>query len=295
MGISTFAHLLTDEEIALLTEVSVSDTVIKKFLRMLCNRPFFGQEEGQEETVSARDAIYEALKEASREGGAVGNHIRLEQKTKFWEATISGGQVHVAYGKKGTKGQTNVYSGGDAREYFDKKVKEKTRGGYKPAQNPLKALLKEMEERRGGEGEEGAEKRRKGGVLHRADFDKCGELLCHVVARAKEGKGSKALKGEPEMFGHLWQSKSVGEDVCYGPVYVVDATQVRQAHAWIAKLAPQDLEQVFDKGGFPDVLGALCDISKERDMEYCLIHFATLQALLQEATDNNCGLLLHFW
>ncbi len=39
--------------------------------------------------------------------------------------------VNVQFGKKGTEGQSNSHSGPDARDYFEQKVTEKLRKGYK--------------------------------------------------------------------------------------------------------------------------------------------------------------------
>ncbi len=104
------------------------DEVVKAFVHGLCERPFVGSDEKGED-VDVRHLIAKVLTESNNAGE--GKHVYLEQKTKFWEAKLEGDSVLVRYGKKKTKGQANSHVGPDAQEYFDKKVREKLRGGYK--------------------------------------------------------------------------------------------------------------------------------------------------------------------
>ncbi len=198
MGISTFVHLLSDDEIALLLELKAAqngefDGVIKALIHALCERPHFhNDEEDRGITVDFADALRKELEKEAGTGNAVirkrffllfffyWSQIRLEQKTKFWEAKIDGTCVEVVYGKKKTKGQTNKHEAGSAaaaRDYFDKKVHEKKRGGYKqvkvadPVADMKKSLLEKL-----GSSAESSSKKAKPVLRHRADFDKCCEV-----------------------------------------------------------------------------------------------------------------------
>eukprot|EP00281_Chroomonas_sp_CCMP1168_P032484 CAMPEP_0206244052 /NCGR_PEP_ID=MMETSP0047_2-20121206/17943_1 /ASSEMBLY_ACC=CAM_ASM_000192 /TAXON_ID=195065 /ORGANISM="Chroomonas mesostigmatica_cf, Strain CCMP1168" /LENGTH=199 /DNA_ID=CAMNT_0053669229 /DNA_START=72 /DNA_END=668 /DNA_ORIENTATION=+ len=143
MGISTFAHVITDEEASVLK--ATPDSIINKLACTLCERPIIripGEDDdaggGSEvKKVSIPAKLYEFLApppagsaKGDKEEG-LGNEVYLEQGTKFWSASVSGMFVSVKFGKKGTDGQSNSHSGPDAREYFEDKVHEKLRKGYK--------------------------------------------------------------------------------------------------------------------------------------------------------------------
>jgi hypothetical protein len=101
---------LSDEEIAMLRELSLAkngelDPAINSVIHALCKRGFVdGEAEGED--VDFSNSLKSALSEESPEG----SKIRLEQKTKFWEAERIGTSVHVVYGKKNSKGQSNVHN-----------------------------------------------------------------------------------------------------------------------------------------------------------------------------------------
>ncbi len=114
----------------ILAMISPMDEAVKQVVHGLCERPFIGGEGGEGTEVDVLALIAKVLSEKEEAGGE-GKSVHLEQKTKFWEATLEGDTVNVRYGKKKTEGQTNTHKGPDAAEYFEKKVREKLRGGYK--------------------------------------------------------------------------------------------------------------------------------------------------------------------
>ena len=290
MGISTFAHLLTDLELEAM-QAPLSDADINAVIQALCARPHAGSDDKSE--VDVLQVILSLLRGEDAGNGATKNHIYLEQKQKFWEATLSGAQVNVRYGKKGSSGQTSQHIGADARAFFDKKVKEKLKGGYKEV-DPLAAKKKKaIEDITSKQGVEGAKKRAKTPVKHRFDFDKCAELVSFATARALKLDSAKSA---PEMFECVFgKSQSIGSDVCYGPAYILSSNQISSISEQIATLSADDFGTAFDQGDFPSCLGALCDVSKERDFEYALVHFQNLKDCVAEAVLHDCGLLLHFW
>jgi predicted DNA-binding WGR domain protein len=285
MGISTFAHLLTEEEQQLVAMLGPMDDVIKAVVHGLCERPFLQSEEKGEE-VDVRELIRKVLGDSKDALG--GTFVHLEQKTKFWEAKLEGSSVLVRYGKKKTEGQTNSHVGPDAQEYFDKKVKEKLRSGYKVV-DPHAALRKKV---LAAVEKSAAESKAKGGVKHRADFDKAAELLTFLVTRATGIEAASQL----EMFGAVFGlGRGVGQDVCYGEVYLVSPEQVAAVAPKIAALTEEKLLEQFDLVDAEGCYGGLANVSREREGEYVSIHFRTLKLLVEECVQFNCGLLVHFW
>jgi hypothetical protein len=94
MGISTFAHLLTDDEMRALKDSACSDEVLRQLLKQLCERPFVGDEEEEDEGKRREDVdVRTVLMELLDSDAALGNHVHLVQKTKFWEARLEGNTV----------------------------------------------------------------------------------------------------------------------------------------------------------------------------------------------------------
>jgi len=285
MGISTFTHLLSDEELDLI-RLLPDDASVNELLGKLCERPFVDQEAAGE-TVD----VLAFLRSFAESTGGDSDSVRLEQKQKFYEITISGMQVSMRYGKKGTAGQSTNYSGADARQYFEKKIKEKTRGGYK-AVDAHAAVRKEIASRLDAL-EKSQTKKAKSATKHRFDFDKCAELVNFVV-----GHICALPPTDDEMFQTLFgKGASLGQDVCYGPVHLIQSEAVASVADKVLAITDDQIDAAFDKlqGKFPSCLGALCDVTKERDSSYAKIHVHNLQACVREAVEFNCGLLLHYW
>lgn len=282
------------------------DELINAIIHELCKRPFVNSED-QGQGVSVCETLH-ALLTAPASDTQSNNHVYMQVGTKFWEAKLVGISVEVRFGKKGTQGQSNTYTGADARDYFDKKVHEKLRKGYKVVDRSAaqkRAIVAKLDALMGGGEEAGArpkrgrapaKRERVAEVVNdkpRADFDKCGALLSYLVARVL----GKSLDEEHEHLHSLFgEGESMGSDVCYGPVCVYSAEDVAAVAASVANVSREQIETLFDDAAsFPQCLGALCDVTKERDQEYALIHFAALQRMLAVAADKNCGLLVHFW
>ena len=176
---------------------------------------------------------------------------------------------------------------GDLQAYFDSKVKEKMRKGYKvvdktkAVKTKLAAELEKLKE----------ENPTSEGTKKRVDFDKCAELVCFCVSRAL---GHEHKENGYEMFEALFPAQiKVGQDVCYGSIACVSMDE--EVARKILAVEEKQIEEVFDNGKFPICLGALCDVSKERDMEYCLIHFKNLKLFLTNCLEHKCGMLFHYW
>jgi hypothetical protein len=176
-------------------------------------------------------------------------------------------------------------------------VREKLRGGYKDVEDAARRkAIAAIQASLPTSGVESRAKKSKvdapASIKHRVDFDKACELVCFLTARVLAMDLAKPC----EMLGALLSPQEVfGDDVCYGPVSLVSAATVAAVAPRVAAIDELQLEAAMDAGGFPDVLGALCDIFKARDLEYALIHFRHLKAILNEAAVLECGLLLHFW
>jgi hypothetical protein len=129
-------------------------------------------------------------------------------------------------------------------------------------------------------------------VKHRADFDKAAELLTFLVSKAAGIEPASQL----EMFGALFGvGRTVGEDVCYGAVYLVTPEQVAAVAPKILAVTEEQVLEQFDLVDASECYGGLTDVSREREGEYVAIHFRNLKLLVEECVQFNCGLLVHFW
>mmetsp|Transcript_58950 Transcript_58950/g.138626 ORF Transcript_58950/g.138626 Transcript_58950/m.138626 type:complete len:356 (+) Transcript_58950:57-1124(+) len=355
MGISTFAHLVTDEEASIIK--LAPDSVINKLISELCKRPCIPSEgeAAEGDQAAERDtkvSVMATLHELLSAGGAGGKNdtkVYLEQGTKFWSATLSGMFVSVKFGKKGTDGQENSHSGPDAKEYFDSKVNEKLRKGYKKkdpdatAKGAAISALEKLAQSAEAEGEsepaaeepkeeeeEGVAVRRskrrapdgaaaetvvpaakkrgakaapkkvlkfpdETSVKRRVDMDKCGALVGYLLSKTTAVR----IEDEDEMLFSILKSQKAGDDVCFGPAYLVSAEETAKFAKILEDKGGVTKEKIAtlfdDAASFPKALGALCDVTKERDLEYATVHALGFAALLKHAVQLKSGLLLHFW
>lgn len=132
MGISTFVHVVTDAEASVIQQCP--DSILVQLLNELSRRPFLLDKPTDADTIIQVLSTLHLLLTTSQnklKKDDQESKVYLEEKTKFWSAARSGMFVKVRYGRLGTTGQTNQYSGTDAAEYFKKKVQEKLRKGYR--------------------------------------------------------------------------------------------------------------------------------------------------------------------
>ncbi len=124
------------------------------------------------------------------------------------------------------------------------------------------------------------------------DFDKAAELVTFLVSKAAGLNASKQLEVLAAIFG---KGKSVGEDVCYGSVYLISPEQVANVAPAIAELTEENFLQQFDQVDSSECYGGLTNVTRESESEYAVIHFRNLKLLVEECLQFNCGILVHFW
>ncbi len=116
--------------------------------------------------------------------------------------------------------------------------------------------------------------------------------MTFLVSKAAKLEASSEL----EMFGALFgPGRAVGEDVCYGPVYLISPEQVTEATPKIARLTEEQVLEQFELVDSGECYGGLAGVTREAEGEYVAIHFRSLKLLLEECAQFNCGLLVHFW
>ena len=255
MGISTFLHLLTDQEAEQIG--GLTDHELRLLIDELCKRPFISTttttdatdtESSQTTTTANNDS-----NEHDKEPGDKANAPTLVSVNKFLQ------KLHPP--PVMTKAMTKSSSSSllDNDDSNDDQI-----------------------------------------VKRRCDLDRCGALTAYCLSRLTKIR----IEDEDEMFHSVWRVQdTLGNDVCYGPVYTVRADTVASFVDIVNERIGPDLsdlrnkmDQLFqDTSVFPSVLGGLCDVRRDRDLDYAQIHVANCVCMMRHAKETGCGFLMHFW
>ena len=274
MGISTFVHVLSDNEIEGLKLLEISDELIKDFIVRLSSRPFLRIQDILSEedefygnpdscAVDAFDLLIELLGKNKKQKFLIPRIEKLREKNN--EMSLDDEDVDftvLSSSKRKTRSEARK------EELENKRQRIESVSQVTPVSTDK----------------------------YRLDLDKCGALLCYLVISILK---LKPKQDEYDMFFALFSSFdsiSIGEDVCYGPIYAITYKKIKELENKVKNITIDQIQEKFNHcERFPVVLGGICNVSKENDEKYAIHHFKSFQALLSHAVEQKCGLLFHFW
>eukprot|EP01119_Soliformovum_irregulare_P014938 TRINITY_DN4141_c0_g1_i1.p1 TRINITY_DN4141_c0_g1~~TRINITY_DN4141_c0_g1_i1.p1 ORF type:complete len:287 (-),score=76.87 TRINITY_DN4141_c0_g1_i1:33-893(-) len=127
-----------------------------------------------------------------------------------------------------------------------------------------------------------------------ADVDKTQSAIEYLIAKFKKIKIER--RHQELALDEFLQVHSVGDDVCYGPIYIISAEKTKAFYDLVKDITFEDLEKTFGFG-VPEVLGGMMfeDGNQDEDLSYIWLNFNNLRFLLQNASARNNGLVRHFF